>query len=98
MDLAFSAQERAFRDEVREFIATHLPDDIRRKVQAGDHLVKDDYARWHRILHERGWVAAGWPVEFGGRAEHHPLHDRIVSEEILRARAPFTIERRNPPE
>src|ERR1700688_5019043 len=34
MDLAFSPEERAFRDEVRDFIATHLPDDVRRKIQA----------------------------------------------------------------
>jgi alkylation response protein AidB-like acyl-CoA dehydrogenase len=87
MDLAFSAQERAFRDEVREFIATHLPDDIRRKVQAGDHLVKDDYARWHRILHERGWVAAGWPVEFGG-TDWTPVQRHIFYEEFAYGWAP----------
>jgi hypothetical protein len=87
MDLAFSAQERAFRDEVREFIATHLPDDIRRKVQAGDHLVKDDYARWHRILHERGWVAPGWPVEFGG-TDWTPVQRHIFYEEFAYGWAP----------
>jgi alkylation response protein AidB-like acyl-CoA dehydrogenase len=87
MDLAFSAQERAFRDEVREFIATHLPEDIRRKVQAGDHLVKDDYARWHRILHERGWVAPGWPVEFGG-TDWTPVQRHIFYEEFAYGWAP----------
>ncbi|MGD1067247.1 MAG: acyl-CoA dehydrogenase family protein [Vulcanimicrobiaceae bacterium] len=66
MDLAFSPDERAFRDEVREFIATHLPEDVRRKVQAGDPLEKDDYARWHTILFDRGWAAPGWPEASGG--------------------------------
>src|SRR5260370_22346176 len=66
MDLAFSPEDLAFRDEVRAFIQTRLPDDIRRKVQAGDHLDKDDYYRWHRILFERGWSAPNWPKEYGG--------------------------------
>jgi alkylation response protein AidB-like acyl-CoA dehydrogenase len=87
MDLAFSAQERAFRDEVREFIATQLPEDIRRKVQAGDHLVKDDYARWHRILHDRGWVAPGWPVELGG-TDWTPVQRHIFYEEFAYGWAP----------
>jgi len=87
MDLAFSTQERAFRDEVREFIATHLPDDIRRKVQAGDPLEKNDYARWHQILHERGWVAPGWPVEFGG-TDWTPVQRHIFYEEFAYGWAP----------
>ena len=87
MDLAFSPEERAFRDEVREFIATHLPDDIRRKVQAGDPLEKNDYARWHQILHERGWVAPGWPVEFGG-TDWTPVQRHIFYEEFAYGWAP----------
>ena len=87
MDLAYSAEERAFRDEVREFIATHLPDDIRRKVQAGDPLEKNDYARWHQILHERGWVAPGWPVEFGG-TDWTPVQRHIFYEEFAYGWAP----------
>jgi alkylation response protein AidB-like acyl-CoA dehydrogenase len=87
MDLAFSPEERAFRDEVREFIATHLPPDVRRKVQAGDPLGKDDYARWHRILHERGWVAPGWPAEYGG-TDWGPVERHIFQEEISYGWAP----------
>ncbi|HEX3671068.1 MAG TPA: acyl-CoA dehydrogenase family protein [Candidatus Cybelea sp.] len=87
MDLAFSPEERAFRDEVRDFIATHLPEDIRRKVQAGDPLVKDDYARWHRILHEKNWVARNWPVDFGGTG-WGPVQRHIFEEEISYGWAP----------
>ena len=87
MDLAFSPKERAFRDEVREFIATHLPADVRRKVQAGDPLGKDDFARWHRILHERGWVAPGWPVALGG-TDWGPVEKHIFQEEISYGWAP----------
>jgi len=87
MDLAFSPEERAFRDEVRTFIREHLPDDIRRKVQNGDALVKDDYARWHRVLHEKGWVARNWPVEYGGTG-WGPIQRHIFEEEISYGWAP----------
>jgi hypothetical protein len=87
MDLAFSPEERAFRDEVRSFIAERLPDDIRRKVQAGDPLVKDDYARWHRILSERGWVAPNWPKQYGGTG-WTPVQKHIFEEEVSYGWAP----------
>ena len=87
MDLAFSPEERAFRAEVREFIATHLPDDVRRKIQAGDHLGKDEYARWHRILFERGWIAPNWPQEYGGTG-WGPVQRHIFYEEIAYGWAP----------
>jgi alkylation response protein AidB-like acyl-CoA dehydrogenase len=87
MDLAFSPEERAFRDEVRDFIATRLPDDVRRKVQAGDHLDKDDYMRWHRILFERGWIAPNWPEQYGG-TNWTPVQRHIFYEEIAYGWAP----------
>jgi alkylation response protein AidB-like acyl-CoA dehydrogenase len=87
MDLAFSPEERAFRDEVRAFIAAHLPDDIRRKVQAGDPLEKDDYARWQRILFERGWVAPNWPREYGGPG-WSAVQKHVFREEIAYGWAP----------
>ena len=67
MDLNFSTDEIAFRDEVRAFVATHLPDDIRNRVRHGDERhVADDLRRWQRILFEHGWGASMWPAEFGG--------------------------------
>ena len=67
MDLNFSAEEIAFQEEVRAFVATHLPDDIRDRVRRGDEgHVAEDLRRWQRILFEHGWGAAMWPAEFGG--------------------------------
>ena len=87
MDLAFSPEERAFREEVRAFIAERLPGDIRRKVQAGDPMVKDDFARWHRILSERGWVAPNWPKQYGGTG-WTPVQKHIFEEEVSFGWAP----------
>ena len=57
MDLQFSDEHRAFQTEVREFIADNLPNDIQEKVGRNLKLQKDDYVRWQKILHEKGWIA-----------------------------------------
>lgn len=59
-------QETPFRAEVREFVRAHLPEDIARKGALGLEIHKEDYVRWQKILHEKGWFGAGWPVEHGG--------------------------------
>jgi alkylation response protein AidB-like acyl-CoA dehydrogenase len=66
MDLEYSKEELAFRDEVRSFVEEKLPADIRTKIDQGQRLAKDDFVRWQKILYERGWVAPNWPVEHGG--------------------------------
>ena len=66
MNLTESTEERAFRQEVREFVARELPDDIRRRVLDFQRVEREDYVRWQRILHARGWGGPGWPAEHGG--------------------------------
>ncbi|MEW5862163.1 MAG: acyl-CoA dehydrogenase family protein [Pseudomonadota bacterium] len=66
MDLNYSQEELAFRDEVRGWLAANLPQDLRDKVAHYEELSKDDLLRWHRILAKKGWVAPSWPVEWGG--------------------------------
>ena len=66
MDLNYSAEELAFRDEVRGWLRENLPGDLRDKVVNYRELSKDDLLRWHRILAKKGWVAPAWPKEFGG--------------------------------
>ena len=66
MDLDFSPEDEAFRAEVRAFLDTRYPADIRRKVELGLALAKDDYVRFQRLLYLQGWIAPSWPVEHGG--------------------------------
>jgi len=66
MDLDYSADELAFRDMVREWLRTHLPDDLRARVARYLPLAREDLARWHRILAAKGWIAPAWPTEWGG--------------------------------
>ncbi|MFT3799942.1 MAG: acyl-CoA dehydrogenase family protein [Burkholderiaceae bacterium] len=66
MDLNYSTEELAFRDEVRQWIGDNLPTDLRDKVLNNQELLKDDYTRWHKILAAKGWAAPSWPTEWGG--------------------------------
>ncbi|MBL8354360.1 MAG: acyl-CoA dehydrogenase family protein [Delftia acidovorans] len=66
MDLQFTTEELAFRDEVRGFLKDKLPEDLSHKVRNGLQLSKQDMERWHAILNERGWLANHWPEQHGG--------------------------------
>ncbi len=66
MDLSFTAEEEAFRTEVRQFLATKYPERLADKVQRGMRLKKADMEEWHAILNARGWLANHWPKEWGG--------------------------------
>ena len=66
MDLAFTPEEQKFADEVRAFVRSHLPADIRDKVKNGKHLIRDDYMRWQQALGKKGWLVYTWPRKHGG--------------------------------
>jgi alkylation response protein AidB-like acyl-CoA dehydrogenase len=66
MDLSFSAEDEAFGQRVRAFIAKALPPELRAKAEIDAPFEFEDTMRWHRILFEQGWVAPGWPERFGG--------------------------------
>jgi alkylation response protein AidB-like acyl-CoA dehydrogenase len=66
MDLSFTPEEEAFRNEVQDFLKEKLPRRISEKVRLGKRLTKQDLQEWHDILNERGWLASQWPKEYGG--------------------------------
>ncbi|MDP3175827.1 MAG: acyl-CoA dehydrogenase family protein [Phenylobacterium sp.] len=84
MNLDFTPQERAFRDEARSFIAQHYPADLRARQHGGEPLTREDYLSWHRILAAKGWVAPSWPTQWGGTG-WTPTQKYIWSEELARA-------------
>ena len=87
MDLSFNPEEKAFRQEVRDFLATSLPADLRRKMIERRHLGKDDIVRWQRILNAKGWATPNWPVAYGGQS-WTPSERYIFQEEMALAHAP----------
>jgi len=90
MDLRFTADEIAFRQEVRTFFEQALPADIRRKTELGQRTSKEEMLRWVRILHERGWATPAWPDEWGGTG-WDPVRQYIFKEELHLAPAPEPI-------
>ncbi|WP_033185221.1 acyl-CoA dehydrogenase family protein [Paraglaciecola sp. T6c] len=68
MDITFSAEELAFRDQVREFLAENWTEDLARRIRGEDEEFKAAQIEWQNKLNDKGWLAPGWPVEHGGVA------------------------------
>jgi len=81
MDLTLSPHELKFQAEVRAFIRDNLPADIKRKVEGGMRLVKDDMVRWQKLLGARGWMAPHWPEKYGGTG-WSPVERYLFEEEL----------------
>jgi alkylation response protein AidB-like acyl-CoA dehydrogenase len=90
MNLDYTADELAFREEVRRFLTKRLPPEISRKVLEHKHLTRDDHLRWQKILSEQGWMAPNWPREHGGCA-WTPVQQHIFDDECADAGAPRII-------
>ena len=68
MDMQLKPEDEAFRQEVRAFLDEHLDAELREAGEktSGISSAHVPLMRWHKILHAKGWVAPGWPQEFGG--------------------------------
>ena len=91
MDLEFSKEDLAFRDEVRAFIAEAFDDDMRaRSAQSKNgHIDKAGQVRWLKRLNDKGWIAPDWPKEYGGTGWSH-AQKYIFDMEMALAGAPST--------
>ena len=87
MDLAFTPEELAFREEVRAWVAENLPKDTAYKVQNGLDLTREDQQGWGKILGKKGWLGFGWPKEFGGPG-WTAVQKHLFEEECAMACAP----------
>jgi alkylation response protein AidB-like acyl-CoA dehydrogenase len=85
-----SEEARQWRIEVRNFVRTHLPADLARKVELGLELEKADYVRWQKILYENGWFAGAWPKEYGGQG-WSLMKQLVFAQEAAICNAPSII-------
>ena len=90
MDLAFTPQEQAFREEVRAWVKDNLPADIAQKVHNALRLSRDDMQRWAKILGKKGWLGYGWPQQFGGPG-WTAVQKHLFEEECALAGAPRIV-------
>lgn len=87
MDLTFSKEETAFRDELRGWLSDNPPPpEPDESSEEGAHY---GWRRdWQRRLYDGGWAAPAWPTEYGGRGATQ-TESAIYFEEIGRARVPL---------
>lgn len=83
MNLDFSPEELAFRDEVRAFIAENYPAHMRGHSPDED-LTREQWLAWHKVLFKKGWAAPHWPKEWGGTG-WTPTQKYIWGQENARA-------------
>lgn len=99
MDLSLTQEEIAFQRQVRSWIRKNLP----QRTRDSDSIGWDDPQRirdlkaWQRKLCEAGYLAMGWPKEYGGQADSPAdarellVRQTIVNEDLVKARAPSLI-------
>ncbi|MDZ4277887.1 MAG: acyl-CoA dehydrogenase family protein, partial [Dehalococcoidia bacterium] len=88
MDFRFSEEEEAFRKEVQEFISQEMTDEIRSRWLGGL-LDTPERQEFVTKMAQRGWLAMGFPEEYGGTGETMPLAQYILNEELHKAQAPI---------
>ncbi len=79
-ELEFGPEHRVFRDTVRQFLASCLPERLREGSRATPTVFAEpEISReWQRTLYEKGWLAYNWPQEFGGTG--WPAAERYIFE------------------
>lgn len=87
MDLSFSPEDIAFRNQVRAFVAQNLSPETRRKVEQGRALDKADVVDWQRTLNRVGWATPSWPASAGGPG-WSAVQRYIFMDELYAACAP----------
>src|ERR1700742_169716 len=89
MQLELTAEDRAFRDEVRTFLATALTPELREAGSRTTSVFTDKAYNlpWHKILYAKGWVAPSWPKEYGGTG-WSDMQRYIFAAECARAGTP----------
>ncbi|MEE8310901.1 MAG: acyl-CoA dehydrogenase family protein [Candidatus Binatia bacterium] len=91
MDLRFSEEDEAFRDEIAGWLADNLTGEfsiVRGRGGPGDeHALLEERRAWERRLGEAGWACVGWPKAYGCR-ELSFTQQIIFHEEYARAGAP----------
>ena len=90
MDLNFTAEELAFRAEIRQWVAANLPKSVSHKVHNAMRLTRDDMQGWAKILGSKGWLGWGWPQQFGGPG-WTAVQKHLFEEECALAGAPRVV-------
>ena len=87
MDMSYTPEQSAFRQEVRDWIQSAMPPRIKKKAEQGASFEHEETTEWHKILYKKGWIAPHWPKEHGGTG-WDVTQQFIFNEEVIRAGSP----------
>jgi alkylation response protein AidB-like acyl-CoA dehydrogenase len=87
MQPTYTAEAEAYRQKVQAFLAERLPADWAGIGQLEGEALTRFVTEWRATLHEAGYLAPGWPVEYGGGGLS-ALEQVILAEEFARAGVP----------
>jgi hypothetical protein len=87
MDLSDPPDIRAFREEVRAFIAANVPPRWRGLGALDTEDATAFVRRWRGVLAAKGYLAPAWPREYGGGGMSR-LQQVVIVEELARAGLP----------
>ncbi len=94
MEFRFTAEEEAFRTEVREFVKSELPPGWQEQFDPDSDLGLEEQSEYGREftkkLAKRRWLTMPWPEEYGG-LKASIMQQMIYSEEMSYANAPATF-------
>jgi alkylation response protein AidB-like acyl-CoA dehydrogenase len=88
MDLTFSAEHEAFRDDARAWLAAHVPPDPLPSLDTQQGFAL--HRRWEHTMYEDRWSVVSWPASYGGR-DLGIWEWLVFEEEYYRARAPRRV-------
>ncbi len=93
MDLRFSAEDEAFRRELRSWLDANLPTEMRQRAFWSGRSDAESFEirrEWEASKAKAGFAGISWPEEYGGRGGT-PTMKAIYDEELARANAPATV-------
>ncbi|MGV0659623.1 acyl-CoA dehydrogenase family protein, partial [Mycolicibacterium pulveris] len=91
MDVDYPPEAIAFRDQIRAFLAEHLPSEWTGAGALPPEEREQLRARWRKVLADRGLIAVSWPTEYGGGGRS-VIEQLVLAEEFALAGAPDRSE------
>lgn len=88
MDLRFTPEEVAFRENLRALLRREIPQEIRQRISEGRTLTKQQYVQSQQILNAHGLAVPHWPQAWGGKP-WSAIERYIYVEELQREGVPL---------
>jgi alkylation response protein AidB-like acyl-CoA dehydrogenase len=88
MDLSYTPEQEAFRQEARSWLEANVPSEPLESFDTKQGF--DQHCAWERKLQQAGWAMVPWPVEYGGRGANL-LEWLIFEEEYYRVGSPGRV-------